>query len=323
MEKARRLAADRPTLLTCFNAPLAREMVERLADDRPAALDVLTFHELCLRLAREAGTADLPARDERVTEWWQRALPDAALSAISSLGARYRAIVVDEGQDFDTEWLELLQLLLVDPADDPFIVFHDPLQALYRSDTVAALRLPEFRLTRNMRNTQPIHEYAASFVGGLPRVRAWRPDGPAPRHVPAPAGPVEALRKVLHDLVHVERIAPWRIAVLTGRSLAESEVWRSHGRLGSQVLWNGAYDDDGQSLGLPFTDIPPAPDDVIVCDSIRRFKGLEREVIVLVEVDAADPAQAQLLYVGASRARQHLVVVAPRASSTARQTEDG
>ena len=40
---------------------------------------------------------------------------------------------------------------------------------------MAALRLPEFRLTRNMRNSQPIHEYAASFVGGLPGVRAWRP----------------------------------------------------------------------------------------------------------------------------------------------------
>jgi hypothetical protein len=311
MEKARRLAADRPTLLTCFNAPLAREMVERFADDRPATLDVLTFHELCLRLAREAGTADLPAKDERVTEWWQRALPDAALAAVSSLGAGYRAIVADEGQDFDTEWLELLQLLLVDPAGDPFVVFHDPLQALYRSDTVVTQRLPEFRLTRNMRNSQPIHEYAASFVGGLPGVRAWRPDGSQPRQVPAPDGPVEALRKVLHDLVNVERIAPWRIAVLTGRSLAESEVWRARDRLGSQVLWNGAYDDAGQSLGLPFTDIPPAPDDVIMCDSIRRFKGLEREVIVLVEVDPTDPAQAHLMYVGASRARQHLVVVGP------------
>lgn len=160
-----------------------------------------------------------------------------------------------------------------------------------------------------MRNSQAIHEYAASFVGGLPNVRALRPDGPPPRLVPTPDGPVEALRKVLHDLVQVERIHPWRIGVLTGRSLADSGVWHARERLGSQALWNGAYDDAGESLGLPFTDIPACPDDAIVCDSIRRFKGLEREVVVLVEIDPADPANARLMYVGASRARQHLMVI--------------
>ncbi|MEZ4596715.1 MAG: NERD domain-containing protein/DEAD/DEAH box helicase, partial [Chloroflexota bacterium] len=250
--KAVRLAQDRPTLLTCFNAPLARDTLDRLGEARPRTLDVLTFHELCLRLSREAGTAELPAKGERDGDWWQHELPEAALAAASALGARYRAIVVDEGQDFETDWLELLQLLLVDPTADPFLVFHDPLQALYRTDAVETLHLPAYRLTRNMRNSQAIHEYAASFVGGLPGVRALRPDGPPPRVVPAPHGPVEALRKVLHDLVQVERIVPWRIGVLTGRSLAASDVWHARHRLGSQTLWNGAYDDAGESLGLPF-----------------------------------------------------------------------
>ena len=52
---------------------------------------------------------------------------------------------------------------------------------------------------------------------------------------------------------------------------------------------------------------------MVLCDSIRRFKGLERPVIVLVELQADDPQAGRLLYVGASRARQHLVVIAPPA----------
>jgi superfamily I DNA/RNA helicase len=39
-------------------------------------------------------------------------------------GRRYHAVVVDEGQDFEARWFELLQRLLVDP-DDVFWVFHD------------------------------------------------------------------------------------------------------------------------------------------------------------------------------------------------------
>ena len=245
MEKARRLAANGRTLLVCFNAPLARQLIDAFDGHQPERLDIRTFHELCLQLGQEAGTAVLPSKAERGRDWWEHELPDGALDAISALGARYRAIVVDEGQDFDRAWLELLQLLLIDPDHDPFIVFHDPLQALYRPDSVAELGLPSFRLSRNMRNSHAIHEYSASFVGGLPGVRAWRSEGPPPRFVPAPDGPVAALRKVLHELVTVDRIAPWRIGVLTGRSLARSDVWRAKDHYGNQALWNGAYDDAG------------------------------------------------------------------------------
>jgi hypothetical protein len=44
--------------------------------------------------------------------------------------------------------------------------------------------------------------------------------------------------------------------------------------------------------------------------TIRRFKGLEKPVIVLVELREDDPKLERMLYVGASRG-QHLVVIAP------------
>jgi len=52
------------------------------------------------------------------------------------------------------------------------------------------------------------------------------------------------------------------------------------------------------------------PSDVILFDTIRRFKGLERPVIVLVELGGAEPRMLdRLLSVGASRARQHLLMI--------------
>ena len=83
---------------------------------------------------------------------------------------------------------------------------------------------------------------------------------------------------------------------------------------GNQVLWNGAYDDAGRLLGLPAGDVPEQPKDVVLCESIRRFKGLERPVIVMLEVPRDDPERLdRLLYIGASRAMQHLVVIVPLA----------
>ena len=118
---------------------------------------------------------------------------------------------------------------------------------------------------------------------------------------------------MLHRLVEVEGVAPNSIAVLTGIGLEASAVW-AHRRYGNQVLWNGAADEAGRLLGLAADDVPNQPKDVILCDSIRRFKGLERAVIVLLEVPRDDPERLdRLLYIGASRARQHLVGILPLA----------
>jgi superfamily I DNA/RNA helicase len=97
--------------------------------------------------------------------------------------------------------------------------------------------------------------------------------------------------------------------VLTGRSLAKSDVWRQR-RFGNEVLWNGSSHDAGRSLGLSAEQAPDQPTDTVLLDSIHRFTGLEREVIVLVELDESDQRLAQLMYVGATRAKQHLAVIA-------------
>lgn len=49
----------------------------------------------------------------------------------------------------------------------------------------------------------------------------------------------------------------------------------------------------------------------VLSDSVRRFKGLERPVIVLTGIDDLPPEdEKSLLYVGPSRARVYLLAVA-------------
>jgi len=64
------------------------------------------------------------------------------------------------------------------------------------------------------------------------------------------------------------------------------------------------------SRGLAPEDVPDEPDEVLF-ESIRRFKGMEREVVVLVELPTAGDRLDELLYVGLTRATTELVVIAP------------
>lgn len=48
--------------------------------------------------------------------------------------------------------------------------------------------------------------------------------------------------------------------------------------------------------------MPDEPEDCVIFETIRRFKGLEREVVVLVEVPEIAVRLDELLYVGLTRA---------------------
>jgi hypothetical protein len=304
------------TLLVCFNSGLARVLADetRAVTERTGRLDVTTFHQLAEDLGRAAGT--LPPKPDPVTpEWLAETLPGCLDDAIGVLGPRYEAIVIDEGQDFDSGWLVSLEGLLHGGHDDVLFVFHDPGQAILRDDQTADLGLAEFPLDLNCRNPQPIHAMCAPLAKAGLAVKALRPDGRPPELIRADvdAEAIEALDMVLHRLVAEEGVAPGSIAVLTGLGLEKSAVW-AHRRYGDQVLWNGSAGDDGHLLGLDAADVPEAPPDVVLCESIRRFRGLERPVVVLLEVPRDDPDRLdRLLYIGMSRAAQHLVLIAPLA----------
>lgn len=317
-EKARRLARDGyRTLLLCFNQPLAR----RFRDDDALAeliaagrLEALTFHELARRLDEAAGVLppEPPAGDPTALQAWFDAIADALDDAIPLVPDRWHAIVVDEGQDFALGWLESLAFLLEDPLEDVLFVFHDPGQGLYRDDEVDALGLTSLTLPTNCRNPQSIHALAERFAHGATPSEAVRADGPAPEIVEATDAveTVDAVRVALHRTLVDGKVPPWKVAVLVGTALWKSPVWRAR-RFGNAVLWNGSVDDAGHSLGLSLDAVPDQPSDTVLCETIHRFKGLDREVVILADLRVDDQRLDRLLYIGITRAREHLVVVAP------------
>ncbi len=291
---AKRLAAGgRRTLLTCFNRRLAGWLRESTAET--PHIDVFHFHDLCVRMAEEAGIPVPPGPSEPPdgSSYFDQELPSLLGQAADALGPRYSAIVVDEAQDFRPNWWPPLMKLHTGVDTGALFVFADDNQNLYGGALPKDLVDMEFALPANLRNTRPIHEFVSVFYRGEGGMEGRGPEG----------RPVEVLgyrdsddlarllRLVLRNL-EGEGVPPDDIVVLTPSRAAKSALRQR-----------------GQLDGFRLADRPEPG--AILASTIHAFNGLERPVVILAEIGERHQEDlARYLYVGGSRARNHLIILA-------------
>jgi len=319
-EKARRLAAQGfEVLLTCFNRPLAEHLAATIG--QVDGVTVRTFHGLAEELGTEAGLIGPdPAHD---TAYFDE-LPNVLDAALARLPApRFDAIVVDEGQDLDAVWWLPLLDLLRDPRRGIVYVFGDANQDLYHAREPSELGVvmpespPVYHLNEDRRCTRAIHEFASRYA--LPLTHT---DAPPPLAVGPDGRPVEiftyadgstdaclrVLGTALRRIISGGAVAASDVVVLTPRSARSSWLMRGDGQPVEAWPYRLMPEYGPEGAVLP----PPTRGNEVRVATIHRFKGLESPVVVLAEIDSRVAVEelASLLYVGASRARSHLVVVA-------------
>src|SRR5215470_10327870 len=243
IEKARRLADEGyRVLLTCYNRALAEFMRTQLPRPGPAArkpgagqlglfgdpdVEVEHFHALAARWAKRAGIAlEDPAPGEE-NRFYGTVVPEALLAATGRLAERFDAVIVDEGQDFAEGWWTSLQALLSDPDHGVLYVFYDDNQSLYTPGARLPIDTPPFMLTTNCRNTRAIHREVVRWYRGAETPDALGPEGEKPETLGYrdEAGLREHVRRVLHRLVHVEKVPEKDLVVLSPHART-SALWR-------------------------------------------------------------------------------------------------
>lgn len=290
---SKRLAASgKRTLLTCFNKRLGEHLRASVRGTRN--LEVAHFHELCARVAEEAGI-ELPEQtSDPSSRYFEHELPEALAEGATRLGPRYDAIVVDEGQDFREWWWPALLALHREPDDGTLFVFADDDQNLYGG----SLPIPEEArvgpICQNLRNTKAIGEFVSVFYTGTEKPIARGPSG----------GPVEILGyEDDEDLAHLVAVVLANLVEAEGLPLEDIAVLTPSGTEKSRLRSRGSV--DGFRLS---ESVEPG---TVLATSIHAFKGLERPVVILAELgDKHLEDLRQYLYVGGSRARNHLIVLA-------------
>lgn len=296
MEKARRLAAEGfDTLLTCYN----RNLAERIRAGLPSVprLKVQGFHALCQEYASHSGRDSKPDWDDGRPDFFDVVMPEAIADSAASLGgqAMFDAIIVDEGQDFSDTWWLALQMLQRDQERGVFYVFYDDNQKVYQRPANMPVEELPFKLTTNCRNTRAIHAAFQGFYRSEEAISSLGPEGRAVEWQLYNDGDTDlraALTERLTRLVYVEEVRVQDIVVLSPGGLTAAPL--------ESMKPPGAF-----SLSAKLSVRP----DEVWSPTIRQFKGLESPVVILVVPPDIHPLE-ELMYVGLSRAMNHVVVLA-------------
>jgi hypothetical protein len=292
-EKARRLGKQGfRVLVLCFNRFLAEHLRRGLADAE--GVDVFSYDALCHAIVREAGI-ELPEEPQPGEEGgFYRELRRLFADNVEIASGRYGALVVDEAQDFEEDWWLPLQLLLEDPDSSPLYVFFDDNQRIFPVPKNLPVADEPFFLTRNCRNTQAINRLVSAFYKGE-TIEALGPPGvPLDTHFYGTEKDLlEQLDKNVRSWIEDAEVAPEQIALLTPKGAHRSALWR--------------VDSLG---GVRLTD-DPWEGGKVLRSSIYKFKGLERLVVAVVELDGA---REDVCYVAFSRPNVFLSIFAPESA---------
>lgn len=286
-------AGKRP-LYVCYNRPLA----DRIASLAPRGGTVCTFHMLCDQLLRFHGQeTDFSQRDAFV-----RLVEDAAKMDVPP-AFTYDSVIVDEGQDFEPAWRDLV-LRHAGPEARVFWL-EDPLQNLYGRPDIDLPGWVRLRSESNYRSPRPVVRWLQPFLPPDMHVEAAAPVTASEVELITyrdDAGMLQGVKEGIR-LCYAAGFRERDVAVLSYRGRGQSHLL-GQDRLGPHTLrsFTGEYDLLGQ---------PVFTEGSVLAESIYRFKGQSAAAVVFTEVDfeTLDERTVRRLFVGATRATMKLVVV--------------
>lgn len=272
-------------------------------------IDVLPYSKWCEKYVK---TAKLKL-DKGISrgEYYDKILPQGFCRAEKVLRkdkkARekffYDAVIIDEGQDFASDWVDSLVNLLRVPEKGFIRFFYDPAQRLYGSrngeENAQVLSMPVMVLSRGFRNTKRILEWVYKKTGFSLAHYNNLPQGPAVKeNFYSNAEDLESLVvKEYENLIRKFNLLASEVLVVSMRAKGNSLLKNFKD---DRFVWN---DVGTKSL---------IKDKVNIVSS-HRIKGLDARAVFLIDVE--EPIEIsdrgdwkRRLLVGATRAKQILTV---------------
>jgi superfamily I DNA/RNA helicase len=206
---------------------------------------------------------------------------------------KFETIVIDERQDFNDEWMEIIEKLLVD-ENSKILCVADQNQDLYdrgffMPEGGSPWALAELRI--NCRNTREIAAFVQRFGGGNSASASLEGD------------PVKFVAANNEDDLVNAVLAEVRVAQLAlGSKLSEVVVIT-----GTSAERDLFYNLDSQ--GFTFSKWEDRAENLVACETVKRAKGIEAGHVIFATLN--QEIRKNEIYVGASRARTKLVFIGP------------
>ncbi len=287
----------RKPLLVCFN----RQLKEKIAASVDGGGLVETWHGLCHRFLEDVDKApDFRHRDDYGPFWSH--VQDQVMAAPVPDRWTFDALIVDEGQDFESEWFDILKLFARDDAD--ILWLEDANQGIHRNEPVTLEGFVGFNIRSNYRSPGTI----ARFID-----RALAFDFEQANGLPGLDVGVEVYEDTSHQVKLVSRTVsrllanrfrPEDIVILSMKGIRRTCL-AERTRVGNHTLKNfsGAYDLLGNQV---FTS------GQILLESVYRYKGQQAPAVIAIDIESGGDDEEhlqRLLYTMFSRATVRLDVL--------------
>lgn len=304
IEEARRYAAlGKKVWYCCFNKGLADYIRPAFGSQSGVLVD--TIHGFMGTTVSRAGLDQRIRRTSDRLQLYEVVLPNLTVESLLDRpdGPPFDTLICDEGQDLlRANYLDVLECAVVGGlSSGEWRVFFDPRQDIFEASDQSQLQrlrghgAAQYRLSVNCRNTEPI-AVATGLLAGMAATEVLRVAGPEVEYVWYESD--AQLRKSVTNSVNrilSERIDTRDIVVLSPKRFDRSAIREGLGRMGTRLV----------------NDVTPRPGELRFV-TIHAFKGLESDVVLLVDLDELDSQAARAaVYVGASRARAMLSVFLP------------
>lgn len=319
-------ALNKPILVLCFNITLAARLrsfiAERGITDK---VQIYHFHDWCGEQLRtyhvDTIKSDAPVWERQVSSVIQ------AVEKGDIPKGQYGALLIDEGHDFEAEWLTLVAQM-VDPDTNSLLLLYDDAQSIYKRRSSLKFSLTSVGiqaqgrttiLRLNYRNTREILDFAYRFA----KVYFTESnDSEIPLIEPMAAGKsgvapvVKSFECLDTEIAYIIRcIEHWHERGKAWRDIAILYPGGSAGKYVAAALKQKAIPHSWLATSQYKKKYDPDADRISVMP-IPSSKGLEFDTVIILdgsfiskkEKDETLEDDIRRMYVGLTRAREQLMV---------------
>ncbi|QVK20844.1 NERD domain-containing protein [Mycoplasmatota bacterium] len=276
LEKANRHAANNEKVLfLCYNKKLQRYLEDNYKNSN---IDFYTIDKFAIKYTK--------------TPFYSfEILCNKLLLACEAPNSfEYDHIIIDEGQDFGKDNLEDQQVieylsLIMEERDGSLYIFYDKLQLVQGENIPEYIADADCKITlyKNCRNTYNIAKNSMSLLEKEPKLKDGAVTGELPECtiIEGVQNNFNEVSKMISNLLQ-SKIE--NIVILTAKTIESSSL--------NEYINNGYM--KLNNTEVEFT-------------TIRKFKGLESDAVIIVDIDKNTILENKLIYyVGASRAKFYL-----------------
>lgn len=339
--RAKMLAKQNPDwkiLILCYNISLAnfiQQMILHMINEPEDLFDftsdpnieVVHTQNIIVRNFHSWLKSDLKIREQQIPEIIEK------IEKKETILPYYDAVLIDEGQDFEADWLRLVTLLINEKTNSLLLV-EDRAQTIYKrkrsylQDTGLSFQGRSKVLSINYRNTKQIVKFAWDFYrkhsmfknkvvnrsveGEIIAPQSTKRNGPEPGMIKA-ANFYEEMRMVARQIkkLHQQKKVPFDEILILYR------VKRTHQYPIIDIIKRSLKDEtipyywitENENTKRTFE----KEDEQVKISTIDSSKGLDFQAVFIVNVDSMPfpleedkEREVSLLYIGMTRAKEYL-----------------